>query len=121
MIPKTAIEKAIEGGWAHGNSKLWLISSRPDGHARHLFGYETVGGNGQFSMCDSEIALDLLFWSALGKALGWAPDMSMHHFNTTSQWEQYKDIETWKYNATRFYDLILTEQPTEPFWNDLLN
>ncbi len=58
MIPKEAIEKAIEGGWntyiANGWSPLeWCGAPRFSGDELYF------------------IALDPSFWQSLGKALGW--------------------------------------------------
>lgn len=53
MIPKEAIERAIEGGWADFDPSTSIIYDT---------GYWQV------------IALDLRFWKCLGKALGWDAD-----------------------------------------------
>lgn len=53
MIPKLAIEKAIEGGWHSGdteNASYWVK---------------------QAEVFPAKITLDPAFWRGLGKALGW--------------------------------------------------
>ncbi len=58
---------------------------------------------------DSEwqiFCLQSSFWQSLGKSLGWTMNDSVH-----------VDCA----NAHDFYDLILTEQPTDKFWADLLD
>jgi hypothetical protein len=91
MIPKQAIEKAIEGGWLEANQP-WL--------QQHL-------------MSDSyHIALDPSFWQALGKALG----KENHMEALAHDW----DVPWWRGQALNFYDLILTGDDTEKFWADLL-
>lgn len=92
MIPKEAIEKAWKAGWQ---------------------------GQRDFSLSNEEetlnwqtIALDLSFWQSLGKTLGWNEhDGALTHFGME---------EGWRFHAIRFYDLILTEQDTKVFWDEVL-
>lgn len=108
QIPKSAIEKAIEGGWnKHGN-----------------YCYEVEGGvyfTNQFGLRHlvlyEQIASDRTFWQALGKALGW------------KLFEDSYRASDWFIIAHGFYDLILTERergtvpiPTEieKFWEKIL-
>jgi hypothetical protein len=95
MIPKQAIEKAIEGGW---NDKI-------GGHYEEIGFWQTI-------------ALDPTFWQALGKALGWnglilelIPDADRGKIIDPNEWHGH---------ALDFYDLILTGGDTEAFWNELL-
>lgn len=136
MIPKTAIEKAIEGKWKPPSS---------------------VSAEGLLRDFEWQIfALDPLFFQALGKALGWdnrpledadyqlAAEVNVRWipmFDTkgrplmqTIQRGQEENLmryrmeqaiieieeRGWKYEAKRFYDLILTNQSTEAFWSELL-
>jgi|EndMetStandDraft_4_1072995.scaffolds.fasta_scaffold100223_1 hypothetical protein len=66
MIPKLAIEKAIEGGW---QSPVHLVSETDEsGRIVILSGYpEKVS----VVWKHAEIALDPSFWLAFGKTLGW--------------------------------------------------
>lgn len=95
MIPEKVIEVAHEGGYQNRVGELitW-----------------------------QEIALDPLFFQALGKALGW-PDRTFYTIECVAKeyhvWEETSEI-TWIYQAHRFYDLILTGGDTEVYWNDLL-
>lgn len=81
-------------------------------------------------------ALDPDFWRGLSKALGWTdcnPCISEegHRYAPIGNTGNYSDTckhckqqfkgEGWKETAHRFCNLILTGQPTEPFWAELLN
>jgi len=97
MIPREAIERAIEGGWKWtqgGNTDLtsWVFDK-----------YE--GAQWQ------EIALDATFWQALGKALEWGVDKRDEGGVYKPSYRAYAEV---------FYDLILTKGDTEAFWRDLL-
>jgi hypothetical protein len=107
MIPKNAIEEAIEGGWCknYGNGKnafyfhcgvnwVRVKVTGPDDIAR------------QFTY--AEVALDPTFWQALGKSLGWKKERGR---NTDNAWIFY---------ARDFYDLILQGKDTAEFWKELL-
>lgn len=98
-IPKEAVELAISGGYVSTRA----MKQRPYGFIP----------NGQY-----KVALDTTFWQALGKALGWG--------KTDNCWgcgyDEGATIDTyvWFVNAHKFYDLILTNQPTEAFWQSIL-
>lgn len=142
MIPKQAIEKAIEGGYGQ--------TEKP------------------YSTNWTGMALDPIFWQALGKVLGWqtskyqACEMRMPFYSRETmrdtgvivgeskdkkQWyirwdttttgkptkngglrqpypkENIIEIsksENWRLVATRFTDLILADDDTEKFWAELL-
>lgn len=101
-IPPKVIELAISGGWDSFFSQGFTFNSRG------LFDVDT-----DFTSYE-EIALDPLFFQALGKSLGWD--------DTTGF---YADFQSKKYNqvgvyAHTFYDLILTNQPTDTFWEEIL-
>lgn len=100
MIPKLAIEKAVAGGWETDNLKVYNNGSimQESGHVSHW----------------EEIVLTPAFWQALGKSLGWGHDHyhlpgGMHISGVRS-----------RYEAHRFYDLILQGKDTEAFWYELL-
>lgn len=124
-IPKSAIEKAIEGGW-HFKDEV------PDEVKQ--FGEVEIA----YAMWES-VALDPTFWVALGKALGW--DVSMMYFRcpadeceSTTEWsakrfcpecgtrlEEWPTVtKNWEKYAKKFYDLILAGKSTTDFWQELL-
>lgn len=55
-----------------------------------------------------KVALDAPFWQTLGKSCGWGMELGD------------RDNNAWKHKAMYFYDLILTGQPTDKYWEDLL-
>lgn len=122
MIPKQAIEKAIEGGW----KPLKTIVVH-DTDAFEQIDYQTIvfynGTNVELGAPIGRrnlysIALDPTFWQALGKVLRWAETIT----NTdvcTECLDNYKPVG-WHQNALRFYDLILTGKSTEEFWEEIL-
>jgi hypothetical protein len=100
-IPKEAIEKAIEGGWAHPQFFDW-----------------------QFT------ALDPTFWQALGNSLEWTHVYCLRCHTAVPLWGECKCNEdeevpepqsAWRYNAHRFIDLVLQGQDTVEFWKELLD
>lgn len=95
-IPKAVIEKAIEGGY----EGAFINPLNQLEYRKH----------------PAQIALDPLFWQALGKALEWEEGKKIYNRGI---WDR-SIREIWCENAHRFYDLILTGQPTEPFWDELL-
>lgn len=96
MIPKEAIEKAVEGGW------------------RGVITTKQTWEN---------IALDPSFWQALGKALGWSDTRKSNYdfLGKPHVREEMQPSPDWTRNALRFYDLILTEGDTKAFWGELLS
>jgi hypothetical protein len=107
MIDKRAIEKAIEGGWATYK-----------GEPIEFYFYDECRPKWQ------EIALDPLFWQALGKALEWSDYTQVLHYYDQDRWNRdcthSKNEVTWQHNARCFYNLILTGGDTDAFWKDLL-
>lgn len=108
-IPKSAIEKAISGGWYVGGKidyrflKEGFVEIIPTG--LEDASDDDLSERHKFTL--AEIALDPTFWQALGKALGWPTIRSI-------------EGQAWQRNAHRFYDLILQGQSTEEFWDKLL-
>src|SRR4051794_8317136 len=94
MIPKAAIEKAIEGRWT---PPLPLVT---------------------YPSFNKSAALDPSFWQSLGKALGWGKT----DYCWGCGYDEGETISTdvWFVNAHRFYDLILTGSDTDAFWKELL-
>lgn len=126
MIPKRAIEKAIEGGWIPkvfqhcafaGPIKVTSVYER-EVHFKVLV---DVGKEKPVELkqeaCLAEIALDPSFWQALGKALGWADDVANPFYVTN--WGGIKMFR-WQYRALQFTQLILTGGSTDAFWDEIL-
>lgn len=105
MIPKRAIEKAIEGGW-----------KRP-----FLFGLDDKANIDD--LIDAHIALDPSFWQSLGKVLEWK-HRTMYNTDVRSLSQHTLGHCTryciWRLNASHFYKLILMGGNTDAFWNELI-
>lgn len=90
MIPKRAIEKAIEGGWS-------------------------VGNEDDFVTLRWEIwALDPTFWQSLGKALGWVDgDIELPfdwHFQSKLSAHKFYEIILTGGDVERFWTELLNEK-----------
>ena len=128
-IPKEIIEKAIEGGWFKQRLEelpFWKIGSRTTvvfWKELPLVGnHKTIPKRRQFVQM-STIALDPTFWVALGKALEWfteRPQCGGYNTSRATKGELEKQKLCSFCNPHRFYDLILTGQPTDLFWQSLL-
>lgn len=102
QIPKEVIEKAVAGGWKWSSNGLSYI----------YYGWGIADDELFDEKRFEEIALDPLFWQALGKVLGWGVyDRAM---------QEAAEDPDWMLIAHRFYYLILTDTPTDIFWADLL-
>lgn len=112
MIPKRIIEKAIEGGW---QSKIFRHKNFVADTGSYDFQVvDTETGAVVLRLPYAEIALDPTFWQALGKSLGWK--------DWEGKYSPAVNIQlAWQYEAHRFYDLILTGQSTEQFWEEILS
>lgn len=92
-----AIKLAIEkGGYDHKQMKFTAGS---------LFWF---GEHKPEKDIQNEMALDPLFWQALGKALGWKERTKTIHY------------QTWYLYAKEYFHLLLTGGDTEQFFKDLL-
>ena len=112
MIPKEAIEKAIEGGWepvANGGNHPNAIV----GDIKNGLQYFLERNGNSFRKHLTEIALDSSFWQSLGKALGWK--LGWHHTGLDNS-----TISNDLYYALIFHTLILTGGDTKAFWDELL-
>lgn len=102
MIPKQAIEKAIEGGFKINP----VILNEWGGVIMHDLACELT--------CDPS------FWQALGKALEWSEE----HFTSCAIWKtgecDCSAKDEWKEKAKEFYDLILERKDTTAFWEEIL-
>ncbi len=142
MIPKTAIDKAIEGGWNMGG----IATAHTVKHQGDRIYFENgKSKNGTSKMYTSyslsTIALDPTFWQALGKSLGWKygnvcecggsiSDCIINSkrvigykyqcFGICGKFYEGINRHEWDMNAHRFYDLILTGGDTEKFWEEIL-
>lgn len=112
MIPKEAIEKAIEGGWKPLAVEVGLKWIYDEDGVHWYNPEETRDGSVTFGF--HEIALDKTFWQSLGKALG------KEGIELTRSHENWDTEPWWQYAARRFYDLILTGGDIEKFWNEVL-
>lgn len=103
MIPRIAIEKAIEGeyGGYSGNVAKGQIPMKA--------AVEDI----ERRSTSEKVALDPLFWQALGKALGWG------YKDMVDPTEHYSQ-EEWQDKAHDFYDLILDGYDPELFWQEVL-
>ncbi len=111
-IPKEAITKAIEGGWRPHNGADYSKHKLVKAHKSVDFYAEK--GNTSSRIDVRYAALDPTFWQAL---CGW--DDSYMIENPSDLINSIR-IPKWRAKAIAFYDLILTGQPTEQFWADLL-
>jgi hypothetical protein len=123
LIPKEAIEKAVEGGWeAFGHCSptcpepatfevsvdgLYIVFHEDNSIVDYAID--------QVVYPVERIAFSASFWQCLGKALGWA---------TFVKWDRRLEgippVETWRAMASRFVDLVLTGKDTTEFWQELL-
>lgn len=123
MIPKQAIEKAVEGGY---DSFPFLLMTRPydkvylDGDKivakKDKDGWNSTANAFLKDLNYYKIALDPTFWQALEKVIN--PHVYTHAIYLNMRGTP---MARWQYLAQLFYDLILTEQPTEKFWQELLD
>lgn len=112
MIPKEAIEKAIEGGWHLDTPNIARFAND-----KGVQLYETDGLKTYVAM-EAEIALDPSFLQALGKALGW--EKETHAFVHGREDVTTIGGRTWLIRAFQFYEIVLTGGDTEKFWEELL-
>jgi hypothetical protein len=116
VIPKEAIDRAKKGGWREP-----------------LNGWINCDLN-----VDDHYALDPTFWKCLGKALRWEKKIVIRRGTLIGNFctpctiehpcgECFKEmgfgmdyLDAWAYYAHRFYDIILTQTDTKPFWDELL-
>ena len=101
MDIKTAIEKAVEGGYKTGTLGA--------------FGWERM-------------VLDPLFWQSLGKAMGWDKDkkgndifLKVRNFlgRTAIEMKAKSPIEFWEYKWHRFIDHLAEGKDAESYFESL--
>jgi hypothetical protein len=100
---ETAIKKAIEGGW----DKWWTKY-----HCEYFGTFVEVLYDGTHTeIYYAEILLDPLFWSCLGKALGWKDYMVKEN--------PYSHV--YLYYWHRFIDKLASGGTAEEFFRELLS
>jgi hypothetical protein len=108
LIPAEALRKAREGGWHECRGFQFTAALRGPGcHSVVLIRQETDRPMIK-KIWPEAVALDANFWQGLGEAVGW----STRAVGRGYYW--------WADTAHRFYDLMLTGQPTEGFWEKVL-
>lgn len=116
MIPKQAIEKAIEGGFEEGRNWKFVSANR--------YWVCWLDGNGTVTPISTSLyIISPDFWQALGKALGWGTSLYVGRMVRLSGDELKGDkweLPIPEYYAHRFYDLILNGGNVEAFWKELL-
>lgn len=127
MIPKIAIEKAIEGGWKkweHENATIYFYESngcngQPCWVIDHTYAdpyHDDVRKGKKWHLRSAEIALNPTFWQALGKACGWKTEK-----NKSMIEQQSGDVfQHWYQKAMHFYDLVLNGKDTSDYWTEIL-
>ncbi len=108
LIPAEALRKAREGGWHECRGFQFTGTLRgPGGHSVVLI-RQGIDRPMIKKVWPEAVALDAQFWQGLGEALGW------------STRDVGRGYSGWADTAHRFYDLMLTGQPTEKFWEKVL-
>ena len=134
MIPKQAIEKAIEGGWLlkqFEHAYTWSFDGRYFELVQEPVSAPTV------RLCVSDIALDPTFWQALGKAVPrvgvddqWKTTtctcggMDFHVFGHDAHHLDCARPNAPRgclFHAKKFIDLVLTGGNTKKFWEEVLS
>jgi hypothetical protein len=146
VIPKEAIERAIEKGWKPAGKECTgtVIDA---GYSKTFVATEGAIEGARYFLLNPEIALDPSFWQCLGKVLGWhenkqikvnrprAPkDVRRHMIDVEENYglivkmndreivfEPYqRGKRSWNEHARTFYDVALTGGDIKRFWDELL-
>ncbi len=107
LIPREALHKAVQGGWRTYKDFQFADAMHGSRQSIMLIG-KGINGAVTKSVQQEGVALDAGFWQGLGGALGW------------SDRDVGRGYSGWADNAHKFYDLMLTGQPTERFWEKIL-
>ena len=107
LIPKEALEKAVQGGWRTYKDFQFANAMHGPRQFVMLIG-KGINGAVTRRVWEEGVALDAGFWQGLGAALGW------------SNRDVGGGYSGWADNAHKFYDLMLTGQPTDQFWEKTL-
>lgn len=103
-IPKEILELAVAGGWKDFRPTIMPHEVEDEPSAKFL--QEIMW----HEMYREKIALDPLFWQALGKERGWEHEDTIKPINE-ARWIRY---------AMRFLHLILSHSDTAAFWQEIL-
>ncbi len=107
LIPREALHKAVQGGWKTYKDFQFGDALQGPRQSVMLIGKGTKG-TATKSVRQEGVALDAGFWQGLGESLGW------------SNRDVGRGYSGWADNAHKFYDLMLTGQPTDRFWEKIL-
>jgi hypothetical protein len=108
LIPREALEKAVQGGWRTYKDFQFANAMHGPRQFVMLIG-KGINGAVTRRVWEEGVALDAGFWQGLGAALGW------------SNRDVGGGYSGWADNAHKFYDLMLTGQPTDQFWKKTLS
>ena len=98
---KEALKLAIEGGYGGVSHKLGWTGSRTSG-------FENYRG---------DILIDPLFWSSLGKALGWDKRVTEYYSFTDGKINN----EVWRIEFHRFIDHLAEGGTPDDFFKSLID
>jgi len=107
LIPREALDKAVQGGWRTYKDFQFANAMHGPRQFVMLIG-KGINGAVTKRVWEEGVALDAGFWQGLGAALGW------------SNRDVGGGYSGWADNAHKFYDLMLTGQPTDQFWKKTL-
>lgn len=103
-----AIQKAIEGGWIPKGFENIKFNSQ-----KTIKSLIMAGGNGV-------ALLDPLFWSALGKSLGWDIKTSKQWWEKQSLKDKIVLLDEWENQMHNFIDHLIAGKSVESFFEDLI-
>lgn len=128
-IPKAAIEKAMAGGWKPSLVPRATLIRKVMPVEAHETDVSTCAELWAFVFVDPE------FWKCLGKSCGWEESIEIFMSDYTGNHPfmggtldypyvegagmTYKGLR-WKYEAMRFFDLILIGGDTDAYWQEIL-
>jgi hypothetical protein len=126
QIPIRAIELAITEGWQPEGFPLTeepaedievgIVEPTNDDPYPIRFSNREYPEEGYYFSTDAEhIVLDPKFFQALGKALGWG-ETEIYRWDGEPLLTMY-----WKFQATQYFDLLMTGGSTEKFWKQLIS
>lgn len=101
-----AIQKAIKGGW----KKDWYFNHFNNDEVAFGDTKQDSENNPCHYLNRGQILLDPLFWSCLGKSLGWCQEQA--HFDSSV-------CKPWKHYWHSFIDHLAENKDPEEFFNNL--
>lgn len=111
-IPPKVIEMAVQGGWK---------DFRPAITSRYIDDTHLAQTMQDFLYADlynAQLIVDSTFWQALSKSCGWSNVATM---GAPVKRDMGLGVPIWQGKAHRLLDLILTQQPTEKFWEEIIS